>query len=105
MASEHVGTGTTFPTTNCKSILKDGDDEVLVRRAVQVLQGEQIGRREEAEALILRQFSYKFGTLPAPLLSHIEQLSLEQLETLSVAWLSFESVADLEAWLQMADAQ
>jgi predicted transposase YdaD len=137
-------------------ILKGGDDEVLVQRAVQVIQqdpqinelesllgffasfvletevvtqilrwdmavlrespwyqeilqqGEQRGRvqgrqegaTQEAASLILRQLTHRFGTLPAALMTRIEQLPLDQLETLSVAWLDFQSIADLESWLE-----
>jgi predicted transposase YdaD len=145
-------------------ILKDGDDEVLVRRAVQTLQqdpqlnelesllaffasfvletevvaqilrwdmavlhespwyqeillqgeqrgialgeqrgialGEQRGAQREAVALILGQLTHRFGTLPPAVTTQLEQLPLERLKTLSVAWLDFQGLADLDAWLQ-----
>jgi predicted transposase YdaD len=65
--------------------LRQGEQRGLVR-----------GRQEEAANLILRQLTHRFGTLSA----QIEQLPLEQLETLSVAWLDFQGVADLEGWLR-----
>jgi predicted transposase YdaD len=63
-------------------------------------QGEQRGRREEAAVLVLRQLTYRFVTLPEPLVIRIGQLSLAQLEALSIAWLNFQSISDLEAWLE-----
>jgi predicted transposase YdaD len=60
--------------------------------------GREQGRREEAVALLFLQLTHKFGTLPASATNRIEQLSLEQLQTLSVAWLDFQSLADLDTW-------
>jgi predicted transposase YdaD len=62
--------------------------------------GREQGRREEAVALLFLQLTHKFGALPTSAVNRIEQLSLEQLQTLSVAWLDFQSLADLDAWLQ-----
>jgi predicted transposase YdaD len=62
--------------------------------------GEQRGAQREAAALILRQLAHRFGTLPEPLVTRIEQLPLEQLESLSVAWLDWQGVEDLEGWLR-----
>jgi predicted transposase YdaD len=131
-------------------ILKNGDDEVLLRRAVQLLQqdprlnelesllaffasfvlntevvaqilrwdmavlrespwyqeillqGEQRGAQREAVALSLRQLArrLRLDSLPDSCRIQIEQLSLPQLEALSEALLDFQTLADLEAWLQ-----
>jgi predicted transposase/invertase (TIGR01784 family) len=62
--------------------------------------GREQGRREEAITLLLLQLTHKFGTPPAATMNRVEQLSLEQLQTLSVAWLDFQSQADLDTWLQ-----
>jgi predicted transposase YdaD len=62
-------------------------------------EGEQLGAQREAAALILRQITHRFGTLPTSAVTHIEQLPIEQLETLSVACLDFRSLTDLETWL------
>jgi predicted transposase YdaD len=58
--------------------------------------GREQGRREEALALLFLHLTHKFGTLPTSAVNRIEQLSLEQLQTLSVAWLEFQSLADLD---------
>jgi predicted transposase YdaD len=135
-------------------ILKDGDDEGLVRRAVQILQqdpqlnelesllaffasfvletevvaqilrwdmavlrespwyqeillqGEQrgitLGAQREAVALSLRQLArrLRLDSLPDAFRTQIEQLDLPQLEALSEALLDFQTLADLETWLQ-----
>jgi predicted transposase YdaD len=124
-------------------ILKGGDDQAVVQRAVEVIQRDpqfselesllgffasfvletevitQIlrwdmavlrespwyqeilrqGEQREAASLILRQLSYQFGELPATLRAQVEALTLEQLEDLSLAWLSFQGLGDLHNWL------
>jgi hypothetical protein len=62
--------------------------------------GEQRGAQREAVALILGQLTHRFGTLPASVAAQIGQLPLGQLQTLSVAWLDFQGLVDLETWLQ-----
>ncbi|WP_375479932.1 Rpn family recombination-promoting nuclease/putative transposase [uncultured Nostoc sp.] len=64
-------------------------------------EGEQLGeqRGEQRErSLILRQLTRRVGELPQEVRSHIETLSLEQLENLGEALLDFQASADLEAW-------
>jgi Domain of unknown function (DUF4351) len=62
--------------------------------------GEQRGRTEGERSLILRQLTHRFGTLPTNLQTRIEQLPLEQLEALSLAWLDWREITELETWLQ-----
>jgi Domain of unknown function (DUF4351) len=62
-------------------------------------EGVRLGSLHEARSLVLRQLTHRFGNLPAALLAQVEQLSLEQLEVLSLAWLDFQDVRELEAWL------
>jgi hypothetical protein len=65
------------------------------------LAGPWLGSDEKRErVLILRQLTHKIGTLPASLIAHLEELALEQLEILSVAWLDFQGMGDLEMWLR-----
>ncbi len=81
----------------------------------QVFQAE-IGRLEETEQagimqivtswseraerlLILRQLSHRVGEVPEKTKVRIDNLSVNQLEDLSVALLDFSSLADLETWL------
>jgi predicted transposase YdaD len=63
-------------------------------------QGEQRGAQREAAALMLRQLAYRFGTLSPSLAARIEGLALEQLEALSLAWLDWQGVEEIERWLE-----
>jgi predicted transposase YdaD len=64
--------------------------------------GEQRGAKREAVALNLRLLArrLRLDSLPAPFRTQVEQLSLPQLEALSEALLDFQTLADLEMWLQ-----
>jgi predicted transposase/invertase (TIGR01784 family) len=93
---------TTLSREEVNAMLGYTIDELKQTRVYQEAkaEGEQSGRREEAISLILRQISHRFGNLPSSLMTSIEQLPLAQLETLSLAWLEFKSVKDLEHWLE-----
>ncbi len=58
------------------------------------------GRIEEGRSLVIRLLNRKVGKLSQPLLTKIEELSLEQLEELGEALLNFSSLINLEQWLQ-----
>ncbi len=58
------------------------------------------GREEEGQSLVLRQLNRRVGTLPKSLSSQIATLSLAQIEALAEALLDFQSIADLETWLE-----
>jgi hypothetical protein len=64
--------------------------------------GEQLGAQREAVALSLRQLArrLRLDSLPDSRRAQIEQLALPQLEALSEALLDFQTLADLETWLQ-----
>ncbi|MDS3861881.1 DUF4351 domain-containing protein [Thermosynechococcaceae cyanobacterium BACA0444] len=62
--------------------------------------GQQRGLQLEAQSLVLRLLTRKFGVLPVGILSQVEGLTLVRLEELAEALLGFEKVADLEVWLQ-----
>ncbi len=61
--------------------------------------GKAQGRREEAVSLILRLLNRRLGEISSTLGQQIQELSLEQLETLAEALLDFTSLTDLTAWL------
>nr|WP_199318410.1 DUF4351 domain-containing protein [Leptolyngbya sp. FACHB-541] len=61
--------------------------------------GRQEGRQEEGRSLILKQLTRRMGTLPPTVVTQIQSLTLEQLETLGEALLDFSTLADLETWL------
>ncbi len=60
-------------------------------------------RQQEAKLLVLRLLNRRVGPVPDRLLSEIHTLSLEQLESLGEALLDFSVLADLEAWLAIAN--
>lgn len=59
----------------------------------------QRGRQEGERLLILRQLSYRFGNVPEELRDGLVFLSLDQLESLGEALLSFRDLSDLREWL------
>ena len=61
--------------------------------------GKAQGRREEAVSLILRLLNRRLGEISSTLSQQIQELSLEQLETLGEALLDFTSLTDLTTWL------
>ncbi|MEQ9553236.1 MAG: DUF4351 domain-containing protein [Coleofasciculus sp. G3-WIS-01] len=61
---------------------------------------EKKGRLTEALALIMRQLKKRFGDIPATLSRKIEDLSVEDLESLGEDFLDFNSLADLSSWLE-----
>ncbi|MEG5019553.1 MULTISPECIES: Rpn family recombination-promoting nuclease/putative transposase [unclassified Microcoleus] len=70
-----------------------------------IVQGIVQGREQEGRALILRQLNRRLlnrrvGTLPASITTRIADLSIEQIETLAEELLDFQSIEDLEVWLE-----
>ncbi len=63
-------------------------------------EGREEGREVEARSLILRQLNRRVGELPQEIRQRVESLSLEQLENLGEALLDFNSMADLQTWLE-----
>jgi predicted transposase/invertase (TIGR01784 family) len=65
-------------------------------------EGREEGREEEGQrqrSLVLRQLTRCVGKLPKKVKLRIDRLSLDDLEKLGDAFLDFESIADLETWL------
>ncbi|NJN11374.1 MAG: DUF4351 domain-containing protein [Richelia sp. RM2_1_2] len=91
--------------------LEEDDRELIVRleplyqqdreRAIQ--EGREQGREEGIidgeKRLIIRLLNRRLGEIDSSLISRINGLSIQQLESLGEALLDFSSVADLEAWL------
>ena len=63
-------------------------------------QGEEKGRLKEAIALVIRLLKKRFGEIPVTINNQIENLVLEDLEILTEDILDFDSLADLENWLE-----
>lgn len=58
------------------------------------------GREEATVNLIIRQLTKRFGEIPQEIHLSISALSLPVLEELSEALLDFNSMADLQSWLE-----
>ncbi|MEQ9000160.1 MAG: Rpn family recombination-promoting nuclease/putative transposase [Coleofasciculus sp. B1-GNL1-01] len=58
------------------------------------------GKLMEAIALIRRQLKKRFGEINIAITSQIEALSIEELERLGEDFLDFNSLADLDYWLE-----
>jgi len=61
--------------------------------------GNEQGREQEGQALVLKQLSRKVGKLSPKLESQIKALPLEPLEELAEALLDFSTLDDLSTWL------
>jgi predicted transposase/invertase (TIGR01784 family) len=57
------------------------------------------GEYAKAQAMVLRQLRQKIGKLSVKTTTQISTLAMEDLETLSIALLSFTSIKDLTTWL------
>jgi predicted transposase/invertase (TIGR01784 family) len=57
-------------------------------------------REDEARDMVLRLLRRQCGDLPTEMVERVSALSLEQLESLGDALLDFESIANLESWLE-----
>ena len=63
------------------------------------VKGETQGRVKEARTLIIRLLTKKLGNISPKLLTKIEALSLDRVESLGEDLLDFTSIANLEQWL------
>jgi hypothetical protein len=87
-----------------KNPQEDEEQELMATLSQAYLEWEQQtelrGAQREAVALLCDQLTHRFGTLPPAVTTQLEQLPLERLKTLSVAWLDFQGLVDLDTWLQ-----
>jgi predicted transposase YdaD len=67
-------------------------------------EGRQEGRQEGEANLVLRLLNRRIGDISPELLPNIRSLDLEQLENLGEALLDFQSLQDLEQWLENCQA-
>ena len=65
-----------------------------------IVKGETIGRLNQTIALIKLLITQRFGEVSETINSQIEGLPLEDVEDLVKVFLSFNSLVDLESWLQ-----
>ncbi|GAA6619969.1 Rpn family recombination-promoting nuclease/putative transposase [Scytonema sp. NUACC26] len=62
--------------------------------------GIEIGKKEHAVSLIVRQLNRRVGNVDDTIVNHLRGLSVEELDTLGEALLDFTSMADLTNWLE-----
>lgn len=76
-------------------------ESVTYQRILQkgLQQGLQQGKQQEAQALIIRQLTRRFGVVAPQVREQIDNLSITQLEDLGEALLDFSSTTDLMSWL------
>lgn len=63
------------------------------------IKGETQGRVKEARGLVIRLLTRKLGNVTPNLLAKIQDLPLEQVESLGEDLLDFSSIDSLEQWL------
>ncbi len=87
---------------------QDQDDQELIMRLKPLYQEDRQraiaeGRKEEAVNLIRLLLNSRFGQIAPDLSEIINQLSVEQLESLGTSLLNFQSESDLRDWLSQQD--
>ena len=71
-----------------------------MREEVREIRNEVREVREESRSIVLTFLQSKVGPIPSPLELSVRALKADRLQALSVALLDFETVQDLEDWLQ-----
>jgi predicted transposase YdaD len=79
-----------------QEILQEGE---IKGRLEGLKKGEINGRKLGLVSVILRLLMHKFGNVPPKIQAKFTRLKISRLENLAEAVLDFESLADLEAWL------
>jgi predicted transposase YdaD len=79
-----------------QEILQEGRQE---GRQEGLKKGEINGRKQGLVSVVLRLLMHKFGNVPPKIQARFARLKISRLENLAEAILDFESLADLEAWL------
>ncbi|MDB9319173.1 DUF4351 domain-containing protein [Nodularia spumigena] len=91
-----------------QELLQDDIDTIEPRQQEEVMEivtswmeeGIEQGKQQATLSLVMRLLPRRVGTLTPELEARVQQLSLTQLEDLSVALLDFSSVEDLTVWLE-----
>ena len=63
-------------------------------------EGREEGKKEQSRSMVALLLDRKLGKLPAKTKKSIAALDLAKLESLAIALLDFETIADLETWLK-----
>ena len=67
--------------------------------------GEARGKARGGASILLRLLTKICGPLPADVADRIRELPIQQIEALGEALLDFQSLADLQNWLEMNEAR
>ena len=78
--------------------LQDERGKITYAEQIGEQRGLQKGRLREI-ALIMRLLKKRFGEIPTETSNQIENLTIEELESLAEDFLDFESIDDLISWL------
>ncbi|MGL5940105.1 MAG: DUF4351 domain-containing protein [Waterburya sp.] len=68
-----------------------------------IVKGREEGQKEGQVATILRQLNRKLGNLPEDLAFQIKSLESSQLDSLTEDLLDFQTLEDLQTWLNTAN--
>ena len=82
-------------------MLQDEKGRITYAEEIGRKAGKEEGRLTEAMALIMRQLKKRFGDIPARISRQVEDLSVEDLESLGEDFLDFNSLEDLSGWLEV----
>ncbi|NEP41192.1 MAG: DUF4351 domain-containing protein [Okeania sp. SIO2H7] len=65
-----------------------------------IIYAEEQGKLNQAIAIVMRLLKKRFGEIPATINDRVKDLLLSDLESLTEDILDFNSLEDLESWLQ-----
>jgi hypothetical protein len=85
------------------NLVQQEENDVMVQLSQVYLEWKQQTRQEGIECgertMILRILTHRVGELPAEVRSHLDRLSVPQLENLADTLLDFSNLTDLTQWL------
>jgi hypothetical protein len=77
----------------------EGEVKKRMVDAIQLKTAEERWIQQGVQQTVLRQMVGRMGDVPANLASRLQNLSIEDLDDLSLALFDFNSYADVERWL------
>ncbi|MCP2727609.1 Rpn family recombination-promoting nuclease/putative transposase [Limnofasciculus baicalensis] len=81
-------------------VLQDEKGRLTYAREEGKAEGKAEGRLQQTIALVMRLLKKRFGEIPAAIISQVEGLALSDLESLTEEIFDFQSLPDLENWLE-----
>ena len=80
--------------------IQDEKGRITYAREVGKEEGKEEGRLQGSIALVMRQLKKRFGEIPEVLSGKVENLFLEDLESLTEDIFDFNNLEDLSGWLE-----